>query len=205
MSISKLRTFAIAIIGSAAILGGSGSASARDNTAQSLFADLRSSGATFTYVRDGHHGRGMRGHSANRHRAIGGRRFGHDGRRYGQHRGYGRGYGYRRRGYGRGGAALGGLAAGAIIGGSARGPGGKGRWRGWSVARRCRFLLAALQVLRCLLRHLPRLRRPASRMPLTDCAPSRHSTLGNRMGLGRSSRGAPYRMTPAHQPNSTGE
>lgn len=118
MSISKLRTFAIAVIGSAAILGGSGSASAREGKAQSLFADLRSSGASFTYVRDGRHHRGMRGHRAGRHRGIGGRRFGHDGRGYGRHRGYGRGYGYRRRGYGRGGAALGGLAAGAIIGGA---------------------------------------------------------------------------------------
>lgn len=118
MSISKLRTFAIAVIGSAAILGGSGSASARDGTAQSLFADLQSSGAGFTYVRDGRYGGGMRGHGVGRHRGFGGRRFGHAGRGYGRHRGYGRGYGYRRGGYGRGGAALGGLAAGAIIGGA---------------------------------------------------------------------------------------
>lgn len=114
MSISKLRTFAITVIGSAAILGGSGSASARDGTAQSLLADLRSSGASFTYVRAGRHDGGMRGHHAGRHRSFGGQRFGHTGRGYGRHRGYG----YRRGGYGRGGAALGGLAAGAIIGGA---------------------------------------------------------------------------------------
>ena len=115
MSMYKLKSLAIVMIGSAAILGSTGSVSARDHTAQSHFADLRSSGARFTYVRDGRDNRGMRGHYAGRQRAFGGRRFGYAGRGYGRYRGYGydRGYGYRR-----GGVALGGLAAGAIIGGA---------------------------------------------------------------------------------------
>ncbi|SFV14428.1 MULTISPECIES: BA14K family protein [unclassified Methylobacterium] len=118
MSISKLGTLAIGVIGAAAVLGGSGGASAGDGTAQSLLADLRSSGAGLTYVRGGRHDGHMRGHRAGRHRAFGGRRFGHAGHGYHRYRGYGRGYGYRRGGYGAGGAALGGLAAGAIVGGA---------------------------------------------------------------------------------------
>ena len=85
-----IRTLALATIGSAAILGGSGSVSARESTAQSSFVELKASGAKFTYVRDGRRHSGLRGHHAGRPRAFGGRRFGHPGR------GYGRGYGYRR-------------------------------------------------------------------------------------------------------------
>lgn len=123
-----IRTLAIATIGSAAILGGSNSVSAREGTAQSSFVDLKASGAKFAYVRDGRRHGGLRGHHAGRPRAFGGRRFGHTRRGYGRGYGYRRGYGYGRGyGYRRGGAALGGLAAGAVIGGALAAQAAQGR------------------------------------------------------------------------------